>query len=151
VAKRSEKQGVARATTAAFTLIEVLVTVLLVAIVLVGVMGGIRALGAADAKARDADLLQRLAARKWEELGTVDDPATAEDRGDFDDAGHPEIEWTLTVEPSAVENVDTVTVTARHTSSGAEQSLTGMVFVRPVAGGATGDGNTGNTGGATTP
>lgn len=125
---------------AAFTLIEVLVTVLLVSVALVAVMGGIRALGAADAKARDAELLQRLAARKMEELGAVEDPRTAEDSGDFEAAGHPEVEWTMTLEPSGAENVDQVTVTATKrgasTAGGAEQSLTGLLFIRPVTGGA---------------
>lgn len=127
-------------------------TVVLVAVTLVGVLGALRALGAADVKARDAELLQRLASRKWEELGTVADPQAAEDRGDFADAGHPEVDWTLAVEPSGTaENIETVTVTARRSSDGAEQSLTGLVFVRPVTGGAGDAGNTGGAAGGATP
>ena len=116
-----------------FTLVEVLVALVLVAIALTGVMGGIRALGAADAKARGADLLQRLAAQKLSEMGAVTDPRTTEDSGDFTDQGYPDIEWTMTIEPSGAENVDRIAVTA--TRGNDEQTLMGLVFIRPITGG----------------
>lgn len=128
-----------------FTLVEVLVAVVLVAVALTGVMGGIRALGAADAKARDADLLQRLAAQKLSEMGAVTDPRTTEDSGDFAEQGYPDIEWTMTIEPSGAENVDKIAVTASRGNE--EQTLTALVYIRPVTGG--GDAAAGGAGGAT--
>ena len=113
-----------------FTLVEVLVTTELVAVALVGVMGGIRALTAADVKARNVDLLQRLAAQKLSEMGVVTDPRSTEDNGDFADQGYSDILWTVDVQPSGTEDVDQVTVTASRGDD--TQALTGLVYVRPL-------------------
>lgn len=124
---------------AGFTLVEMLVTVVLVGLGLAAVFGGIGALSTAEARAREADLLQRLAASRWEEIGAVEDPATAADRGDFADEGYPDITWTRTVENSGIDNVDQVTVTAIRGER--EQALVGLVYVpasaAAAAGGAT--------------
>ena len=117
-----------------FTLVEMLVTILLVGLALTGVFGGIRSLTAAEIKARDADLIQRLCAQKFSELGSVTDPRTAETSGDFAEEGYEDVEWTLEVEPSGSLSVDQVTVTA--TRNDESQTLTGLVFVRPQAGAA---------------
>jgi len=117
-----------------FTLIEVLVTILLVSVALVGAMHGLRALAAADIRARRADLLQALAQQKLEELRATEDPRTLDDRGDFSEQGHPEITWTLTVQPSGAENVDEVQVTA--TQGDYSQSLKELIYVPPLAGSA---------------
>ena len=116
----------------ACTRVEVLVTVLLVSTALVGVMTGMRALGTTEVRARDADRLQHLAAQKMNELGVVGDLNAAEDNGDFTEQGYPEISWTMDVQPSGTENVDTVTVTVSQGDD--EQSLTGLIYVRPVTG-----------------
>jgi type II secretion system protein I len=113
-----------------FTLIEALVALALVALALVGVMGGIQSLGKADIKARDADLMQRLVAQKMMTLGVTEDPSTADDRGDFADQGHPEIAWQMDVEPSGTDNLNQVTVTA--TKDNESQALTGLVYTRPT-------------------
>jgi prepilin-type N-terminal cleavage/methylation domain-containing protein len=115
-----------------FTLIELLVTIMLVAIALVGVMGGLRALSEADLKARKADLLQKLAAQKLEEIGVVIDPRSGENGGDFSEQGYPDITWTMDVQPGTEADVDQVTITA--TQGADSQSLTGLVFIRPTTG-----------------
>jgi type II secretory pathway pseudopilin PulG len=116
----------------AFTLIEVLVTIVLVTLAVVGVFGGIRSLTKADIKAREADILQRLAAQKLAEMGTISDPNTAEPDGDFSDEGYPDVTWTMEVEPSGTLNVSQIVLTA--TRGEETQSLTALVFVRPVTG-----------------
>lgn len=116
----------------AFTLVEMLVTVVLVSIAIVSVLGGIRAISSADLRAREADLLQRLALHKLNEMGPVTDPQTAENKGDFTDQGYPDVTWTVDVLPSGTENLDELTVTA--TRGEASQVLTGYLFVRPVTG-----------------
>ena len=118
----------------AFTLVEMLVTILLVGLALAGVFGGIRSLTVAEVRAREADLLQRLCAQKLSEMGTVTDPRTAETSGDFSDEGYANVTWTVEVEPSGSLNVDQVIVTA--TRNDETQTLTGLVFVRPLAGSA---------------
>ncbi|MBC7807666.1 MAG: prepilin-type N-terminal cleavage/methylation domain-containing protein [Akkermansiaceae bacterium] len=143
LAKRS---AFATAKRSAFTLIEVLVVVVLVSLSLVAVMNALRTMGATDARVQDAELLQRLAALKMAEIGTVSDPRTMDGSGDFAEQGYPGIEWQMATEPSGAENVDQVTITAER--GDAEQSLVGLVFIRPVT---TGAAPTGAAAGATTP
>jgi len=119
-----------------FTLIEVLVTVVLVSVAVVGVLGGVRSIQAAGARARGADLLQRLVAEKVGDIRLLSDPATGGTAGDFADRGHAEISWTASAETTAAANVDKVTVTA--TRGGESQTLTTLVFVRPSGGGLSG-------------
>ena len=119
---------------AAFTLVEMLVTILLVGIALAGVFGGIGSLTKAEVKAREAYTLQRLCAQKLSEMGTDTDPRTAETSGDFAEEGYPDALWSLEVEPSGSLNVDQVLVTV--TRGDESQALTGLVFVRPLAGSA---------------
>ena len=117
---------------AAFTLIEMLVTVVLVSVAIVGVLGGIRAISSSDLRAREAVLLQRLAVQKLNEMGAVTDPTTADNKGDFSDQGYPEATWTVEVQPSGTEDLDVLTVTV--TRGQATQTLTGQLFVRPTTG-----------------
>lgn len=113
-----------------FTLIEVLVTVVLVSVAVVGVLGGIRSIQAAGARARSADLLQCLVAEKVGDIRLLSDPSTGGNAGDFSDRGHAEISWTASVEATGAASVDKVTVTA--TRGGDSQALTTLVFVRPL-------------------
>lgn len=113
-----------------FTLIEMMVATVLVGIGVASVFGGIRSLTKTDLKAREAALLQRLAVQKFNQLGNVANPDTEDNKGDFTDQGYADVSWTLTVEASGTENVEQVTVTA--TRGDEEQSLTGLVFVRPT-------------------
>ncbi len=115
-----------------FTLIEVLVTVVLVSVAVAGVLGGIRSIQAAGARARTADLLQRLVAEKVGDLKLLADPGAGANAGDFADRGHPEITWTLSVEATGRASLDKVTVTA--TQGSQEQALTTLIFVRSSGG-----------------
>jgi type II secretion system protein I len=115
-----------------FTLIEVLVTVVLVSIAVVGVLRGIRSIEAAGARARSADLLQRLVAEKVGDLKLLADPSAGANTGDFADRGHPDITWTASVEATGTTSLDKVTVTA--TQGSQEQALTTLIFVRASGG-----------------
>jgi prepilin-type N-terminal cleavage/methylation domain-containing protein len=125
---------------AAFTLVEVLVTVALVSIALVGVMGGIASLTKADIRAQDAVLLQQLAGQKLHEITQTTDPRTAETSGDFTEQGHSDITWEQTLEASGTENVEVLSVTTTKTNNGnaqnQTQTLTELVYVAPVTLGA---------------
>ena len=122
-----------------FTLVEVMVASLLVAIALAGVMGGISSLTKADTHARDAVLVQQLAAQKMREFEGVTDPTTAADKGDFTDQGHPEVSWTLTVETGGVTNIEKLSVTATKISGNKEtaQTLIELVYIPPATTGGT--------------
>ncbi len=129
----------------AFTLVEMLVTIVVVAVAVVAVFRAIASLTETDIRARDADLLQRLACQKMAEMGGVTDPRTAENSGDFADQGYDTVSWTLEVEPSGTLNVEQVTVTAERGEL--SQQVTGLIFQRPLASaGSTGD--TGSPGSA---
>ncbi len=117
-------------------MIEVLVTIVLVSIAIVGVMGGIRAIGQASARSRTADLLQRLASEKMNDIRLLSDPSAGSNGGDFSDRGYGDITWSVTTEASGADNVDQVTVTASR--GGASQALTTLMFVRPSGGLTTG-------------
>jgi hypothetical protein len=108
-----------------------LVTIVVVAVAVVAVFRAIASLTETDIKAREADLLQRLACQKMGEMGVVTDPRTAENSGDFADQGYDTISWTVEVEPSGTLNVEQVTVTAERGE--ASQRITGLVFQRPLA------------------
>jgi prepilin-type N-terminal cleavage/methylation domain-containing protein len=115
-----------------FTLIEVLVTIVLVSVAIVGVMGGLRSIGAANTRAHTADLLQRLASEKMSDIKLLSDPSAGSDGGDFSDRGYGGITWAVTLEASGATNVDKITVTA--TRGRASQAITSLVFVRPTGG-----------------
>ena len=115
-------------------MVEVLVTIVLVSVALVGVFGGLRSLQAADARARTADRLQRLAADKIADLRLLGDPAAGANSGDFRDEGYPDVTWTASVETTGAAGVDKVTVTA--TQGRASQALATLVFVRSASGAA---------------
>lgn len=114
----------------AFTLVEAMVSALLVAVGIVAVFGGIRAIARAEDHARTAELLQRLAAQKLDEMGPVTDPRTAEDDGDFSDDGYPDIRWNLATETTDDPDVQQLTVEA--TRDQQSQRVTGLVWLRPA-------------------
>ncbi len=113
-----------------FTLVEVLMAALLVAVAVTAVMGGLRALGQADVKVARNQLLQRLVTAKANEVLASTDPSSFGDGGDFTDAGYPDITWTIDVQTSGATDVDEVTVAA--TLDDDEQFLTFLQYVRPL-------------------
>ncbi len=121
-----------RLTGGGFTMIEVLVTIVLVTVAFVGVFRGLRALAAIEARTQTADLLQRLSAEKINDLTLLPDPGAGAKTGDFSDRGYPGIGWSAQVEASDAANVDKVTVTA--TRGSASQALSTLLFVRAPGG-----------------
>ncbi|MFM7319896.1 MAG: prepilin-type N-terminal cleavage/methylation domain-containing protein [Armatimonadota bacterium] len=113
----------------AFTLVEAIAAAAIVGLGVAAVFGGIAALLRAEARALEAEELQRFAYRKFLEYGKVVDPATAEDSGTFEEEGRPEIAWSTTVEPSETEYLSVVRVTA--SKGAATQSVEGLVADSP--------------------
>ena len=114
----------------AFTLVEMLVTIVLVGAGIVAVFGGIRALGVADSKARTAVLLQGLAQQKLSEFGAVTDPTGADTSGDFSTQGYPDATWNADVQTTDTDNIDKITVTA--VQGREQQALTELLYVPPT-------------------
>ena len=113
-----------------FTLIEVLVAILLVAVAVVAALKGIRALGDADQKAKRADMLQELALEKLNELEATESPNSFDTSGDFSDRNHPEITWSLDMEQSDTQNLDEATM--KVTMGKDSQSLKELIYVPPT-------------------
>jgi len=110
----------------AFSLVEAIAAAALVGIGVTGVLTGIRSILATESRARTTDLLQRLAVEKLEEFGTVVDPQTAENEGDFTEQGYPEVQWNLTIETTDDASVSSITVDAVKGDN--SQSVTGWVY-----------------------
>lgn len=113
----------------AFTLIEVMVTSVLVGVALAGAIGALGSLSKADTAARNAELLQRLAVQKLAALRTEGDLRTAETSGDFSAEGYPEAEWSLELQATDDENVQEATITAARGES--QQAVSELVFFQP--------------------
>lgn len=137
--KRNRRHG-----SRGFTLIEMLVAIVLVSIGVVAVFGGIRSMGAAQAKAQTADLLQRLAAQKLSEFESVTDPNSADSSGNFYDQGYPDVTWSMTLQQAEASNLDQITVTT--TQGNISQSVNGLLFVRPTTATSSTGGSAGTTG-----
>jgi type II secretion system protein I len=127
----------------AFTLIEVLVATVIVAIAIVGVLGGISSITSTKSSALDAAFLQRLANEKLNDLRMLQDPTTAGSTGDFSDRGYPDITWSSDVETTSTTNLDQVSVTA--TRGNRSQEISTLIYVLPAAGTVTGTGTTSGT------
>jgi prepilin-type N-terminal cleavage/methylation domain-containing protein len=130
-----------------FTIVEVLVTSVLVAVAVVATMGGIQSIMRAQTKAQTADLLQRLAAEKLDDSRYLSSPDANGTSGDFSDRGYPGITWSMQVQAAGIANLDQVTVTASQGND--SQQLTTMMYIPPAttATGASGTGGTGAAGG----
>ena len=115
-----------------FTMIEVLVTTVLVGVAVVGVMGGIRSVMVTQAKAQTADRLVQLAAEKMEDVKILADPEDGGTSGDFSDRGYPNITWALTETTTSITNLDEVTVTV--TDGKESQALDTLLYIAPAAG-----------------
>lgn len=139
-------KGTIRRSRHGFTIVEVLVTSVLVAVAVVATMGGIRSIMNAQSKAQTADLLQRLASEKLDDSRYLSSPDANGTSGDFSDRGYPDISWSMAVQAAGVTNLDQVTVTA--TRGNDSQALTTMMYVAPAT--TTTTTGAGGTGGATT-
>lgn len=122
-----------------FTLVEVVVSVALLAIGIVVSLGSLSAMTKTEVKLRKTEEMNRLAVQKIEEVLAVGNATTAETSGTFDDYGYTGYEWSLEVAPSGTENLDTirVTVTEASANSSAGVSISSLLYTPPSTTGAT--------------
>ena len=117
-----------------FTLLEVLIAATLLGVGVAAVLGGVRSVNASEARARQLEVMQRLAVDKYNEIRATTDTFSDGDSGDFMDRNIQDFTWTLEVEPTGVENVEGVTVTVQKRSQSAGDpvgSVSGTVFEAP--------------------
>ena len=118
-----------------FTLIEVLVAATLLGVGVAAVIGGIRSVNKAEGRARELEVMQRLAVDKYDEIRATTDTYAAGDSGDFVEKNIDDYTWEMKVDSTGVENVSaiTVTVSKRDTDEGEPVgAVSGLVFEKPA-------------------
>ena len=122
-----------------FTIVEVVVSVALLAIGIVVSLGSLSAMTKTEVKLRKTEEMNRLAVQKIEEVLAVGNATTAETSGTFDDYGYTGYEWSLEVAPSGTENLETirVTVTEASANSSAGVSVSSLLYTPQSTTGAT--------------
>ena len=122
-----------------FTIVEVVVSVALLAIGIVVSLESLSAMTKTEVKLRKTEEMNRLAVQKIEEVLAVGNATTAETSGTFDDYGYTGYEWSLEVAPSGTENLDTirVTVTEASANSSAGVSVSSLLYTPQSTTGAT--------------
>ena len=95
-----------------FTLVEALVSIVLLAVGITAASSALASLARGEARARDSARYYALAQSKYDEL-TIDTTVQGDQSGDFADQDASEVEWTFTVTPSGIENLDALKLTVQ--------------------------------------
>lgn len=135
-----------------FTLIEVLASVVMLAVGIVGSMQAIGAMSAGDGRARELERMQRLAVDKYRELLVTDDSARTSSNGDFTDRNDQVHLWAVTYDDSGIDNLDlmTVTVTNKNSPNGRSAKVESLVYVPSSSSTSSSSSSSGSTSGGTT-
>lgn len=141
----------------AFTLIEVLAALLLLAIVLPAIMQGVALATSAGSIARQRTEAAALCQSKLDEIVSTGEWQTSNLSGDFSATDQPEYRWTAQVQNwPQQQGVQELDVVVSWTAGGTERSLSLSTLIYPNAGAAaagsssgTGTGSTGGTGART--
>lgn len=119
-----------------FTLIEVLVAVFMLGVAFTALVGALSGLTRAERAVQEKDLVDRLAARKLEEL-VATEAWRSESGGSFDEARHSDYTWTLEQVDTGVANVIGLRLEVTSLNKGAATAET-LIFDPPAEGGTTG-------------
>lgn len=109
-----------------FSLIEVLVSIALAALVITAVMGGIGVFAKNSAKAIESETLQRLAYEKLQEIIATNDYNTTQ--GDYSERDIP-YSWEASLETTGVEGLERLVVVISYTGSDRDESWTSSTLV----------------------
>jgi len=117
-----------------FTVMEALAAAVLVG---VGVTAGMSAIGSmsqTEIRMRESEKLSHLAHMKLDEIIALGDGANTATDGDFEEYGEPNYEFTVDVQPSGIDSLDTILVTAKKSNgdtTSQEARATGLLFTPP--------------------
>ncbi|MFZ4508339.1 MAG: prepilin-type N-terminal cleavage/methylation domain-containing protein [Fimbriimonas sp.] len=114
-----------------FTLIEVVVSLLLLGVGIVGVLGGLSAITQSESRLEDRETMDRLAIDKLEELLATGDVDSATLSGDFSDRAENRFTWSATVQPTGIQDLEYVQVTIARRSNDQVTRSVEKVFYRP--------------------
>ena len=117
-----------------FTMMEAIVSVALLAVGIVAALSAIGQMTKAEAIVQEGERMRRLADEKLQELIATGDYQTITE-GDFTERGENRYTWTSLLDPTGVENLETLTVTVvrvnRRDDSGYDASQ--LIYIPPVA------------------
>ena len=118
-----------------FTLVEVMASVVLLGVGIVSVISAYSAIARSEDRAREVEIMHRLAIAKYDEMRAITDTFAGSESGDFTEEGSPDYVWELAVDPTGIENLDAITITVEHRGRGGERDLSskvsGLVFQQP--------------------
>lgn len=106
-----------------FSMIEALASVVLIAIGIVVLTEGLNAFGRSQTRALEAEKMQRLAIRKYDEIVATGLLPTGESSGDFADVGAEPYKWTAERTPTGTANLDSITVDVERKSNRTSQPV----------------------------
>jgi prepilin-type N-terminal cleavage/methylation domain-containing protein len=116
-----------------FTLIEVLVAIILLGTGVASVSLALGNVARNAARIEESATLNRLAARKLDELVATGEAINGNASGTFQDEGFPDVNWSVTSEPTGVENLNTITITvSKEANSETGKQISTLVFVPPA-------------------
>lgn len=108
-----------------FTVFEAMIAAVLLGVGISAMMLALGALTKGEAQVVDRQTLYDLATRKYDELVATGEFRNSSE-GDFSVEGQEDIEWTSTLEPSGLTDVETFRVTA--TRGELSQTITGLLY-----------------------
>ncbi len=113
-----------------FTLVEVLASVVILAVGIVGVLQGLSVMTRAKARFAETEVMTRLAHEKVEELAATSTDITSNDSGDFTDRGDQKFGWSSSATVSSAANLYTLVVTiTKHADPNKTVVVSTLVYV----------------------
>ncbi len=114
-----------------FTLLEVLVAGIIVAVGIAALMSGFGALSQSQRRMVERETVERLAHSKLKELTATREYETVTE-GDFSLEGLEDYTWQVTVEESGIENVQYLLVSVTYGSTDRQATAETLVFTPPA-------------------
>jgi len=116
---------------AGYSLIEAMVSVVVVGIAVVGCIAALSAMTRSEDRALTTEKMHRLASEKYDEIVATEDYVNTSLSGNFEDRGEPGYTWQVDVSPTGESNLDAVTVTvSKESGSTAEPvKVVGVMYV----------------------
>jgi len=118
-----------------FTLIEVLVATVLVAVGVTGTLSALSAMAQSKTRVQQSQLMQKLADDKLAEVIATGDAFNGTASGSFDGTDATGITWSSQDDSTGVENLDAITVTVK--KGDREVTASTLIYRAPAATGTT--------------
>ena len=117
-----------------FTIVEALASIALISVGIVASLQTFGALAKADAREADAEEMQRLALRKYDDIVAAGGLTATASSGDFQDLNQPRFTWKARQSPTGTGNLDRITVEVDFAGglNPRKETVAGL-FCRPIS------------------